>query len=90
MIERVALALKAKIGEAFDATPIPGSPAEWGDWSATGGMLNLEDVARAAIEAMREPTQEMLRAGWAAAHDEDAGDCWRDMIDAALKEDADH
>ena len=47
----------------------------------------LEEVARAAIQAMREPTEEMLRAsvrvGWVhgghRAH-------WEAMIDAALKD----
>lgn len=60
MIVRVALVLKAEIGKAFAATPLPGSRPEWGDWSATGGSLNLEVLARAAIEAMREPTDRML------------------------------
>lgn len=53
-----------------------------------------EFVAREVIAAMREPTEEMLRAGdvmldgdshcrWA-----DEGSVWRAMIDAALEEDA--
>lgn len=46
---------------------------------------NWRDVARDAIEAMREPTKEMIDAAWADAMGEDAGDVWRAMIDAALK-----
>lgn len=54
---------------------------------------NIEDLSRAAIEAMREPTQEMVDA----ANVPDAiilgghrnlvsSDGWEAMIDAALKE----
>lgn len=94
MIERVALALKAKIGEAFNAKPIPHSPPEWGAWSATGGSLNLEELARAAIEAMREPTEEMIEAAYYPAGEpgdqsvsrSEAEETWHAMIDAALKE----
>jgi len=45
-----------------------------------------EKIARAAIEAMREPTPEMTKAArlrWNAGHDKTA---WRLMIDAALAE----
>lgn len=43
--------------------------------------------ARAAIEAMREPTEDMKSAGhfWAG---EDCGPCFSSMIDAALEEDS--
>ena len=56
------------------------------------------DMARAAIEAMREPTEAMMVAGgkvdvghaWCAAGerivDDSAGDVYRGMIDAALKD----
>ena len=46
---------------------------------------DLEPIARAAIEAMREPTREMLAAGM----NEEGVDLlseWRAMIDAALKD----
>jgi|GEM_PF-5873530 len=46
--------------------------------------------ARAAIEAMREPTVEMCiavaRADWIGKQDLNWGDGWRIMSDAALKE----
>lgn len=41
--------------------------------------------ARAAITAMREPTQEMLKAFYGDVPvDQHLGQDWRDMIDAAL------
>lgn len=54
--------------------------------SESGG-LNFEEMARAAIESMREPTEEMKSA--ASRADADgfrAVDVWDSMIDAALKE----
>jgi len=45
--------------------------------------------ARAAIEAMREPTEYMASAGWLTNMADDGqgpDDCWRKMIDEALKE----
>lgn len=51
------------------------------------------DEARAAIEAMREPTEEMIAAG-ARGSGEDSQDvalgAWEAMIDAALSKDSDH
>jgi hypothetical protein len=49
----------------------------------TGGTT-AEDLARAAIEAMREPTEEMLRDICGHPRDELVAD-WEYMIDAALK-----
>lgn len=50
------------------------------------------DIARSAIEAMREPTAEMAKQGNGKALDDGAHDCevpmadvYRAMIDAALK-----
>lgn len=85
MVERVALAIKAEIGRAFDAQPLPG-PVGADDWSATGGVLNLEDVARAAIAAMREPTEAMAFAAQAHGDVNEATSAivWRAMIVEAL------
>ena len=48
------------------------------------------DMARAAIEAMREPTSNQLDAGYAAISerqcDDDLAFGWRAMIDEALRE----
>lgn len=54
---------------------------------ARDGGYELSDLARAAIEAMREPTTDMENAG-AEADDYglDAVQSWSVMIDAALKE----
>lgn len=45
---------------------------------------NREQRARAAIGAMREPTEAMDRAGW-DTRCESPSSAWRDMIDEALK-----
>lgn len=74
MIERVARALQ----EGDDAFP-SGSPID--PW--------YRGAAMAAIEVMREPTDEMLDAGGIAfAHYTDKRESirlWQAMIDAALK-----
>lgn len=96
-VQQVASALKANLAKQFDAKPLLGD-ASSGDWHATGGVIDLEEMARAAIEAMRGPTKEMLTEGYAAAATaveqreggaslggEAPGDTWSAMIDAALK-----
>lgn len=73
MIERVAAVLK----EHFDN--------RWGQEApVTDAEAKL--IARAAIEAMREPTDAMVENAWASAMAEDARQTWKDMIDAALPE----
>ena len=72
MVERVARAIVAKMGAQTGREP-PGDAA----MSKTAC-----DVARAAIEAMREPTEEMVTAPGVVAWD--FGEIWRVMIDAAL------
>lgn len=62
MIERVARALKDNLARQFDAKPLHGDAAS-GDWHATGGTIELEEMARVAIEAMREPTVPMVKRG---------------------------
>ena len=44
--------------------------------------VDFREVARVAIRAMREPTQEMLNAGWMRDRAGPIG--WREMIDSAL------
>ena len=65
LIERVATALEPKC-RAFGRGDMP--------------MQVAREFARAAIEAMREPTIEMVFA----APPGDAGEVWEAMIDAAL------
>lgn len=43
--------------------------------------------AKEAIEAMREPTEGMLEAGYAVGPENQTHQIYEDMIDAALKED---
>ena len=78
MAERVALRLRAHeaIGVAIHAEIIDDD--------------NLRDFARAAIEAMREPTKAMENAAYKLTDDTDRWAChpddsWRAMIDEALK-----
>lgn len=68
-------------GALYDSNPIPNGTAD-----------RTRDQARAAVEAMREPTQEMhdQARDWSAAKygkpigsDASAG-CWRSMISGAL------
>lgn len=85
MVERVARAM-FEVGHA-DAHG-PDIYEEQADW--------WRECARAAIAALREPTEAMIAAGWEGGdwckptisyHDDDAPQqCWRAMIDAALTE----
>jgi hypothetical protein len=50
LIKAVALAIKAELGKQMNAQPIHPDPAV-DDWAATGGEINLSEVARAAIRA---------------------------------------
>lgn len=91
MIERVARAIALRNGDDYDAVPLHKS-----DWTRQGGMFggrfrdvnepfqsDYDDMARAAIEAMRAPTEGMVSAVV------DEGDCYlsfQQMIDAALSE----
>lgn len=55
------------------------------------GLTNPEawpwkTLARAAIEAMREPTEDMADAGAIETNsEEDAIECWKAMIEEALR-----
>lgn len=71
MIEKVADAIGKKIGRG-----------------ASGQEdVRLEDVARAAIAAMREPTEAMKEASSRYCQEcADSLDAWHAGIDAALKE----
>lgn len=85
MIERVAKAILATTGE----------PTMW-DHYAPGTQEHYRSMARAAIEAMREPTAAMIEVGdasvdldWSLEPGEgldgvDVTPAWRAMIDAAL------
>lgn len=64
---------------------------EYAEESGMDPYLIAKKVARAAVEAMREPTQAMREAGGSELPlDEDfweaASDCWSAMIDSILNE----
>lgn len=99
MIERVARAICASEGNDPNRLE-PGNSV--GQWEGVDGVLRngdvahffwreRADVARSAIEAMREPTIEMEDAGNSPTYiwvDETSSDIWSRMIDAALKEES--
>lgn len=109
MVKRLARAICASYGDEYDEQPAdlaalealrrrengsrydgvhphdPGLPTQ-ADW---------DECARAALQAMREPTEAMLEAGldsgfWGSIEGSDAdateSKCWRAMIEAALSE----
>ena len=72
MVRTVAKAIKAKLIEQA---------------SSDGADIDCESIARAAIEAMREPTRDMSHFGHGHWTDgKGAISIWQVMIDAALKE----
>lgn len=84
MIERVARAICAAKGDD------PDEPCE--DWMTEfSGWRGYQESARAAIEAMRDPTEAMIEAGamvdnWCQSEGQAAQpDVYRKMIDEALK-----
>lgn len=74
MVERVARAMYAH--DSYKE----GEPA-WEDHSEQFRVVQRAR-ARVAIEAMREPTEEMYQAGWGRGGTPDV--IWPAMIDAAL------
>ncbi len=91
MIDRAAAALKAH----FVAENCAYSFArDGGSYLTLGGTFNPEDMVRVVIDAMREPTEAMLDAAWRLPDDGPAiiyksaiEEKWREMIEAALKDD---
>lgn len=78
MVERVARAMadrsKARVAGLHLLNAIP-----------MDGEEDFMKMARAAIEAMREPTEAMVKAGSSMYCNEyEAPDIWEDMIDAAI------
>lgn len=74
MVERVAAAIDDKLEECHVVL----------------NFSQAQSIARAAIAAMREPTQAMIEAGAISGAAEpiehsNFADAWRNMIDTALK-----
>lgn len=86
MVERVARALWN--AESVRATDRP-RRSEWADESEKT-QESWRYMARAAIEALREPTEVIMRAHHVVPDDADykerIADNWRALIDAILKE----
>ena len=91
MIERVARAIAGHVGPSFD--DLPKDHAEYMKSRYTTSDETQEsmlETAVAVIEAMRDPTEEMQRAGF-SSEDEDGNwggpsECWDNMIETALNE----
>jgi hypothetical protein len=79
LIEQVAQAICVGLGWLWDDP-----------WHTTGDTQErCRTAARAAIEALREPTEEIYLARPVSIHDrEDWAKLWRGAIDAALMRDA--
>lgn len=90
MIERVARALWHEYHSIVRRLPPPFP----GDWEQSGDTKLQRErffaMARSAIEALREPTDEIAEAVWAETGDpcwkENAIEAWQAGIDAALAE----
>lgn len=78
MVERVARALCVRAGHDPDEIQYRGTEEIRSGWEA------YADDVRAAIRALREPSEAMVSSGMAEIDHDGAGDCWRAMIDAAL------
>jgi hypothetical protein len=90
MIERVAKALcaQAVANDRDDGGKL--GLVEW-DLCEEGGRMDYRSEARAAIAAMRKPTDAMVEAGQATECEHGEMNCgaaaaWQAMIDAALAE----
>jgi hypothetical protein len=95
-----------KLEDIARAICCPGHPCKGGDRVQQSGLIcesaSYTDAARAAVEAMREPTEAMIEAGHASGdwgpgsttladnalgnYDADAKTCFQAMIDAILNE----
>lgn len=82
MVERVARALWAEAQ----------CPGKFEDCEPLAGQIRFRELARAAIEAMRGPTEAMIKIGDDYTHcggscgNRAGRDTWQAMIDAALNE----
>lgn len=86
MIERVAFSLVNK-ARAKHNVPLFSSVESMIENLTPEGLTRYTEQAKAAIEAMREPTGEMCNAAYAQVLIEDSSSSiFMAMIDAALKE----
>lgn len=84
MVEKVARAIAGTLGEDWNRPTMFMQQAT--DTHETCREV-YRDMARAAIEAMREPTEAIEEAIWLRSESRSTMDCaWRAAIDAALAE----
>ena len=91
MVERVALAINQEFKRQWNAAPAPGREFDPESWTATGGVIDLTEIARVASAAMREPTEAMKLAGSLKVHAfkgtgaarQHVTEVWQAMNDAA-------
>lgn len=93
VIERIACAIASDLKAQADASRglifVNPRAMEVLDGVTLDGVFDLLTVARAAIEAIRKPTDAMIQRGWQDGaggwgEGEEIPDIWRAMIDAAL------
>lgn len=93
MIERITAAVLADIKDQLLGRKMhdPNAP-DWADWSADGGSVDVERAVRVGVAAMRDPTDEMIVAGWRdfvvgpnPYEGPQPEDAWCNMIDEALR-----
>jgi len=91
MVEIVARAAHARSSARLDEVIPPPPPFPSKSWENTDEHVreHWRIVARAAILALREPTEAMVKAAWALDVCKDGGVdpemAWEVMIDAAVK-----
>lgn len=89
MLERVARAMAGHFGQNFDDLPKDKQDRRdrlrsTQDYVPDHDQSDVLEAARAALEAMLEPSIDMCAAGRAFGDDYAAGDVWKAMIQAAL------
>lgn len=89
MRQKVARALRDNLKHQVDGQNIEGMHPS--DWAATGTTIDLEHMAKAAIEAMMEPSEGMYQIVYdpelkaPIVSQNDVGNIWKAMIRAALE-----
>jgi len=52
ILEQIALAINQEIKRQWNATPAPGVEFDPNSWTAEGGTIDLEQLAKAAVRAL--------------------------------------
>lgn len=84
LVEKIGRAIEDACWEA-EVESIPGSfvPREAWPRVARAALTELEQAGYVVVPV--EPTEEMIDAGWAYVHNEDAAGTWRSMLSARPK-----